>query len=233
MKRNTNINEHINEIMFRSNYRINESPKYHQVINANEEFDEFPKEIAEADEELPPVTAPTKEPAPEPAIDPAQAAAPAQPPVDPNQPPVDDPNMGDPMGYPSMANAMIPEEPDVDELQNEIIKNNLETMKHIHDQLKSLDDFVKSIDTKMSVLTADVEEVRAPSNGEKLMAQKNVSYPYYYNLNDYWQDNSFEHKAQEEDFGQGIQKLSDGTFIADFDDLPKNFGNIDKTFTDY
>ena len=106
-------------------------------------------------------------------------------------------------------------------------------MKHIHDQLKSLDDFVKSIDTKMSVLTADVEEVRAPTNGEKLMAQKNVSYPYYYNLNDYWQDNTFEHKAQEEDFGQGIQKLSDGTFIADFDDLPKNIGNIDKSFTDY
>jgi hypothetical protein len=64
-------------------------------------------------------------------------------------------------------------------------------------------------------------------------SQKNVSYPYYYNLNDYWKDSSFEHKAQEEDFGQGIQKLSDGTFIADFDNLPKNIGNIDKTFTDY
>ena len=164
MKKITNINEHINEIMFRSKYRINESPRYHQVINANEEFDEFPKDLAEADEELPPVTAPTKEPAPEPAIDPAQAAAPAQPPVDPNQPPMDDPNMGDPMADPSMG-AMIPEEPDVDELQNEIIKNNLEAMKHIHDKLKSLDDFVKSIDTKMSVLSSDVEEVRAPSNG--------------------------------------------------------------------
>ena len=237
MKKNVNINDLINEIMFRSNYRINESAKYHQVIDNNEEFDEFPKEISEADDELPPVTAPTEKPAEDgidPAIDPTQEVPKHG--LDPN--PAD---MGDPNNIPDMPNnfdqnnpEVLPEEQiTVDDIQNDIIKTNLETMKYIHDQMKELDRYVKSIDTKMSVLTADVEEVRAPSNGEKLMAQKKVSYPYYYNLNDYWQDNSFEHKQEEENFGHGIKKLDDGTFIADFDDLPKNVGNIDKSFTDY
>lgn len=235
MKKNININNHINEIMYRSNYKINESPKYHQVIDSTEEFDKFPNDISEADEEIPPVNAPTKEVASEPIDDPNQAAIPVddQPNIDPNQQPTDDPNIGDPMGDPAMDTPIIPDEPNVDELQNDIIKTNLEALKHIQDKLKSLDDFVKNIDTKISVLSSDVEEVRAPSNGEKLMSQKKVSYPYYYNLNDYWDDSSFKHKSQEEDFGQGIQKLSDGTFIADFDDLPKNIGNIDKSFTDY
>lgn len=210
------IDKHINEIMFRSNYRINESPKYHQVIEADEVFDDFPKDVTEADE-LPPIEKPEEIP---PVEDKPEVGSSKLPPVDDN-----------PMPDPMMPEMPVEPQISVDDIQNDIIKTNLEAMKHINDQLKSLDDFVKNIDSKMNILTSDVEEVRAPSNGEKLMKQKNVSYPYYYNLNDYWEGNSFNQKK--EDYGQGITKLEDGTFIANFDDLPKTMGNIDKTFNDY
>lgn len=228
MKKNININEHISEIMFRSKYRINESAKYHKIIDNNEEFDEFPKEISEEDE-IPPIG---KEPN-KPIEEPATADLP---PIDSNLPIAgtsDTPEMS-PLDN-SLAPNQIPMEDQVtvDDIQNDIIKTNLETLKHLNQQLKSIDDYIKGIDNKIASLNADVEEVRAPTNGEKLMKQKNVSYPYYYNLNDYWDGNNFEHKREEENFGQGIKKLDNGTFIADFDDLPKNIGNLDKSFTDY
>jgi hypothetical protein len=69
-------------------------------------------------------------------------------------------------------------------------------------------------------LNAEVEEVREPTNGEKLMSKKDVSYPFYYNLNDVWKGNWFE-KNREEENEKGIRELPDGTFIADFDDLPE------------
>jgi hypothetical protein len=228
MKKTININNHINEILFRSNYRINESPKYHQVIGDDEEFDEFPSEISEDNEEIPPIKPPTEP------IDPSQSPeAPIQS-TDPNPAmDVDPNNMSDmPIDFdpnnPTGDN-FIDNEPTVNDIQNEIIKDNIETMKYIHNQMKELDNYMKNIDTKLTVLSSEVEEVRAPTNGEKLMKQKNVSYPYHYNLNDYWGNSPVEEK---ENFGQGIKKMDDGTFIADFDDLRKNM-NIDKTFNEY
>jgi len=78
------------------------------------------------------------------------------------------------------------------------------------------------------MLSADVEEVREPTDSEKLMNKTEVSYPYYFNLNDFWKDNWFDQKrAQNNGINggdaeqQGMKELPDGTYVADFDDLPQ------------
>jgi len=83
-----------------------------------------------------------------------------------------------------------------------------------------LDNSVKALNAKVVELNADVEEVREPTNAEKLMSKKDVSYPYYFNLNDFWNGNWFA-ENREKELSKGIKELPDGTFIADFDDLPK------------
>lgn len=126
-------------------------------------------------------------------------------------------------------------EKDVDEIQNEIIKHNIEAMKAIHDQFENLNNTVETLNQKLDMLGNEVEQVREPSNSEKLMKQKYVSHPYYNNLNDVWGDNWFDNKYSKKgdvdntgnpqtgggnkDVGNGIIELPDGTFIADFDDL--------------
>ena len=55
-----------------------------------------------------------------------------------------------------------------------------------------------------------------------------VSYPYYFNLNDYWSDNWFKNKYSNND---SIKRLPDGTYVANFDDLPsKSSIDINKSF---
>lgn len=232
MKRKISINDHINVIKYRMNYiNINESPKYKEFIANMDEYDEIPKDLYEAgDEDLPPedLGVPVKSEAvpPAPPIDqqptePVGGDAMPQPPIPPtdvdqNQPPV---------------NNMMPEQPatpSVDDIQNDIIKSNLSAMKDINDNLANLSQIADNLNNKLNVIAKDVDEVREPSNGEKLMNKSNVSYPYYFNLNNMWDGNWFNQKrgeAQE----KGINKLEDGTYVADFDNLPKTV-NIDDTF---
>jgi len=110
------------------------------------------------------------------------------------------------------------QENQVDDLQNEIIKHNISAMRSIHDQLAGLSKNIDAMNSKMEELNADVEEVREPTNAEKLMKQSEVSYPYYFNLNDFWQDNWFD---QRRNLGKdkGVRELPDGTYVADFDDF--------------
>jgi len=68
------------------------------------------------------------------------------------------------------------------------------------------------------------------------MNKSNVSYPYYFNLNDLWQDNWFEQKrvgaGGKTDDG-GMKELPDGSYIADFDDLPqKSKIDVQNSFND-
>ena len=124
------------------------------------------------------------------------------------------------------------EVPSVDTIQNDIIKHNIEAMKSIHDQLEGLNMYVQGIDSKLVKLGSEVEEVKEPSDSEKLMNRSKVSYPYYFNLNDVWEDNWFEQKRESEN-SKGIRELPDGTFVGDFDDLPqKSKNDIQKSFND-
>ena len=121
--------------------------------------------------------------------------------------------MGMGMGAPDPAQ-------EVDQLQNDIIKSNIEAMKSIHDQLASLNATVDALNAESKAMKADVEEVREPTNTEKLMSKKNVSYPFYFNLNDFWKGNWFT-EEREKQHERGINELPDGSFVADFDDLPQ------------
>ncbi len=243
--------EYLRKFKHRAGYVINESPKYRPLVTDGEEFDEMPVLTNEAGEQedapkpegqVPP--APSNDqsqgsqtPTPKPAFD-AEAGAepPADIPIDPmaagSEPPIGGPQYPDPNG------SMPPTNPEnqVDDLQNEIIKHNIEAMKSIHDQLEGLNSIIQGLNSKMEVLTADVEEVREPTNAEKLMNKTKVSYPYYFNLNDLWSDNWFDQKrsgANGEKNEVGIKELPDGTYVADFDDLPqKSKIDVQNSFND-
>jgi len=114
---------------------------------------------------------------------------------------------------------------EVDELQNEIIKNNIAAMESMVNKLDSLDQYINQVTQQLDDLNKKVKEVEEPSNVEKMLKQKDVSYPFYLNLNDYWDGNFFDQRREE--LGEeGIKKLPDGTFIADFDDLPVSHNDI-------
>jgi hypothetical protein len=108
-----------------------------------------------------------------------------------------------------------------DEIQNDILKMNIDAMRKMQDVMNDLNTTVDSLNAKVGHLSKDVEEVREPTNVEKLTRKKEDSHPYYYGLNDMWNGSDF--KARLDQVGdEAIIKLSDGTYIADFDDLPKH-----------
>ena len=84
----------------------------------------------------------------------------------------------------------------------------------------------------MATLTQDVEEVREPTNVEKLISKKQDSHPFHYNLADMWNGRDFQARMDYANNGQGnnmgkevdngIRQLEDGSYIADFDALPKH-----------
>jgi hypothetical protein len=242
-KKGNLLDEHLRKIKYRVGYKINESPKYRPLVNDGEEFDKIPltNEAGEQEDaekagggEQPPVPSndqPQNTDAPVPAFDKTggDPLAGGGAPADPNTPP--DPNapvnpMGDDM------NAPIEPQQQVDDIQNEIIKHNIAAMQSIHDKLENLENLEQRLNQKLDALNADVEEVREPTNTEKLMSKKNVSYPYYFNLNDFWSGNWFS-EQREKEHEKGIKELPDGTYVADFDDLPqKSKADIQNSFND-
>jgi hypothetical protein len=220
MKKETNnlSNEHLDKIKHRIAYKINESARYRQLVNTDEEFDQIPLTNEADEEEIPnKENTPEDQPkdtnsvgldAPVPEFDKAGAETEEIPSND-QVPPVNEPQVN-------------PEQ-EVDRIQNDIIKHNIEAMKSIHDQLEGLNNMVQGLNSKLDSLNTEVEEVREPSNVEKLMSKKDSSGPFLYNLNDYWGGNWYneKHGNNEEEVEQGIKKLPDGTYVANFDDLPK------------
>jgi len=246
--------EFLRKFKHRSGYVISESPKYRPLVTDNEEFDEIPALTNEAGEEedapkqgqAPPAPSndqPQNADAPQSPVPAFDAEAGGAPPPEGGIPPEGE--MTDPMGEPvagedPMADPMgapVPEEDpqaEVDDLQNEIIKHNIEAMKGIHDKLEGLNLTIMGLNSKIETLNADVEEVREPTDAEKLMNKTDVSYPYYFNLNDFWKDNWFDQKRTEEGKDeQGMKELPDGTYVADFDDLPhKSKIDVQNSFND-
>jgi len=231
------LEEQLRKFKYRVDYKVNESPKYRPLVNDGEEFDDVPLTNEAGDQEDAPK--PEGQVPPEPSND--QNATPAETPIpafdDPNADPnaQADPNAA-PANDPTAVPAGTPVEPnpeaEVDNIQNDIIKHNIEAMKSIHDQLESLNASIEALNVKSDILAADVEEVREPTNSEKLMNKTKVSYPYYFNLNDLWSGNWFDEKRKEEK-ERGIKELPDGSFVADFDDLPqKSKTDIQNSFNE-
>lgn len=114
----------------------------------------------------------------------------------------------------------VPEK-STDEIQNDIIKLNISAMQKMQGVIDNIDNSIDALNQKVTELSGDVEEVREPTSVEKLESRKDDSHPYYYNLNDMWQGNAFQARADQTG-EQGIRKLDDGSYVADFDDLPKH-----------
>jgi len=228
--------EHLRKIKFRTDYKVNESARYRRLVSDGEEFDEVPntnpyatqsgmpvptspnftneQEGDEPEEEgLAPEMPDTEDVGAEDAPDVPDFVEPGDEET-PTGAPSPDMGGGD-MGMPDES----PEQ-EVDAIQNEIIRHNTEAMKSIHSELQNLNNMVTGLNTELNKLNYDVEEVREPTNVEKMMKKKDVSYPYYFNLNDMWEDNWFSQQRQQSQ-EKGIRELPDGTFVADFDDLPK------------
>ncbi|MFW5847379.1 MAG: hypothetical protein ACOCVF_00470 [bacterium] len=221
---------HIEKIKYRTFYGLNESAKYREVKENT--FDVIPDDLLEdnGDEEAV-ENEPTNQEVPDP-------------PQDDNQ--EDEiPDEGGMEGEPEMSDLPVsPEEEGegVDELQNEIIKLNTLALNNLNQKLDDLRNMTVSLNDKIKDLSYDVEEVREPDTEEKFLNQKNVSFPYYANLNDYWSGNWFEQQKQENrlndvmDGGtyKGIRDVGDNTYIADFDDLPKtNELELKDSFNEY
>jgi len=235
-KKSKLVEEQLRKFKHRVEYKVNESPKYRPLVGIGEEFDEVPALTNEAGEQE---DAPKPEGAEPPAPSNDQPVG-----IDAPVPAFDktggdsgeipaDPMAGGDMGIDPMGmGAPVEPENQVNDIQNEIIKHNIEAMKSIHDQLESLSAEVKALNTKSDALSADVQEVREPTNSEKLMNKTSVSYPYYFNLNDFWSGNWFNEKREKE-MNKGVKELPDGTFVADFDDLPqKSKIDVQNSFND-
>lgn len=250
-EKKSNVSEGLEAFKYRVNYVVNETPKYRSLVGNTEEFDEVPAITNEAGEQEDAEKLGNMNP-PAPSND---QPLEGQPPVPMDAPPGApvDPMAADPMGDPVAGNVppdpgVVPPDPmaapvdpmaapagpenQVDDLQNDIIKHNIEAMKSIYDQLAGMNDNFEAMNARMDDLNADVEEVREPTNAEKLMNQSNVSYPYYFNLNDFLQDNWFDQQRQGEQ-DNGVKELPDGTYVADFDDLPlKSKTDVQDSFND-
>jgi hypothetical protein len=258
MKKGKSVDKNrIDEILYRSNYKVNESPRYKPITEKEDNYDRLPVEIYNTTDGMPVPQTPTftneadiedappigqKKPVdtdtstdqpilqnPKEANPTDASQEPPKPPIDMNAPPTDQPMPPEHGLDPNPA--LAPEVP-VDNIQNDIIKHNIEAMKAIHDQLEGLNDVVNGLNDKLKLLHADVEEVREPTNVEKLMNKTQVSYPYYFNLNDVWKGNFFDQNRESED-SKGMRKLPDGTYVADFDDLPQHSKiDVEKSFNE-
>ena len=236
-KNDNNLNEHLRRIKYFTDYKINESPKYRPLVGNNETFDQVPTLTNEqGDEELSATDKPNTPETPETPINANVGTNAPAPPVDGGNSVSPPTNAGD-MNTPNMGSTTsdVPGmnvNPPVDEIQNEIIKHNIEAMKSIHNELENLNNVVQGLNNQLKTLNSEVEEVREPSNTEKLLNKKQVSYPYYFNLNDMWSDNWFEQNRVNSN-EKGIRELPDGSYIADFDDLPqKSKLDIQNSFND-
>jgi hypothetical protein len=250
-KRKNPVDEHINKIKHRIGYSINETPKYKPLIE--DEFDELPTEIyatqdgqpvpnpagtdAYLEEQEPEADNPAELPgapelAPKEPAEPSNAEEPKE--VDVDELPEEDPTEMPPetevdVEATAEEEPIVEPEENVNQIQNDIIKHNIEAMKGLTNKLQDLEQINSQLNQQLAALSAKVEEVEEPTDAEKLMKRKDVSYPYYFNLNDFWKGSFFDKKNGE----SGIKEMPDGTYIADFDDLPTpNSMDIKDSFND-
>lgn len=229
------LKKQIDRINYISGYVVNESPSYRPIMD-DSSFDSIPEgwNMKEADAPAPTPEPNAAPPTPAPTPTPtsgstAPASAPAEaPPIAPALPPVDaaptpspeaamDSSIGSsPSPSPEMGGAM---QPDKDQLQNEVMRFQLDAMKKMSQKIDQLEGIISGLNAQQAELYSEVEKVRDPSDVEKFDNRKQDSSPYYFNLNDMWNGNTFQ--ARMDNFNsQGIVKTKDG-YVADFDQLPK------------
>jgi hypothetical protein len=224
------IQEQINKMLYKATYLISESPTYKSILE-DAVFDEIPEAEAPAPEDKPmPEPAPnnaapdanTAPPAsPEPAAGatpPAPAPAPATPPM----PPVPaspemgaDPSMGATNGFSEPAPVVDEKE----EMEKEVMRLQIDAMKQMSAKIKEMESVIGGLNSQLADFSKEVDKVKEPTDVEKFQERKLDSHPYYYNLNDLWNNNTFQARMDGMN-SKGIVKTDDG-YVADFDDIPK------------
>jgi hypothetical protein len=117
-----------------------------------------------------------------------------------------------------------------EDIQNQLLKLQVSALEKMNSKMDLMDTTIAQMRQMMNNLSNDVEEVREPTNVEKVAARKEDSHPYYYRLNDLWQGNAFQARMDEKGV-DGMKQLEDGTFIADFDNFPElNQMELKKSF---
>jgi len=210
------VNEHVDKILYYSKYNMNESPRYKELLDGVDQDDQIPDSIMP---QVTPISANDSnvheddENLDEPTSDETGLGDEQPTDVEPT------PETGDLPPEGIEPTPEVPQPQDTDDIQNEIIKLNIAAMEKLRTKMEMLDVGIDDLNDKFTTLHHDVEEVKEPTNVEKLMNKKADSHPFYYNLNDMWKGNQFQ--ARRDELGEnGIKQLEDGTYVADFDDLP-------------
>lgn len=199
MRKPKNLKEHLQKIKYHANYNYIKEAYISEV--EDEDYDEIPDELFE-DEDTPEEDNQLGDVTPE-------------------------EDAGEDIGDTNVDIQTEPEEDltpepqaSKDELQTQALRAQIEAMQKMSQKIDSLENVIKNMGGKVSELNADVEEVKEPEPIEKFNQRKKDSHPFYYGLNDMWNGNVFQSKREE--LGEdGIIKLEDGSYIADFDDLPQ------------
>ena len=241
------MKEHIEKIMSKSGYVL-ESPSYRAIID--DDFDSYDDPNALVSTTPSPVdgTSPLREEDPLPdeegeenamgdlEMDALGGEQPAEEPAAPAPDAGMEGGAPDEVAPPEMGGEMTGEvpaddaggevtTPSPDELQNEIIKKNIDVMKQLNQKIDDLESGINNLNMqnqdlafKTQEMEKEVEEVREPTNVEKLMTKKEDSHPYYYGLNDMWEGNWFQ--ARRDELGErGMKQMDDGSYVADFDEI--------------
>ena len=225
IEKKNSMNETVDRMKYLFNYALNEAS--YKLIDGIEEDDSLPEEIWTEPSPVSPVSPndsnvmeddePQMDNEGLPVEEPAEGEFPEEE-MGGEEEMAADPAMDGEMG---MEEPMPePKEPSANEIQNNILKSSISAMQKMNDELNTLESTLGMLNTKIDGLNAEVEEVKEPTNVEKLMSRKEDSHPFYYNLNDMWDGNSFQARRQVEN-SEGMKKTDDGSFIADFDTLPK------------
>lgn len=205
------MNNHIKKILHKSDYILSETAKYHPVLDEVENDDILPDEISKN------IDSPEDKSNDD--IEIGNDAVGDNTNVEPQQDAILEPTpkMSEPQEVPDTQES-------IDKVQNEILKLNLETMKKVQTEIDSLNSKLDELSNSVGILNQDVEEVKEPTDIEKLTSRKIDSHPYYMNLNDMWYDGAFQGRRDQFE-EKNMKKLDDGTYIADFDTIKSEFNN--------
>lgn len=221
------LRKQIDRINYIAGYVVNESPTYRPIIDSSS-FDSIPEEFHMKEADAAPSTPePAATPVPtsgatapsSPLSTPAADAAPMPSAPAPEMPQASPPPMPEPPPMQPEPMAAAPVEPSAQDLQKEVMRFQLDAMKKMSQKIDQLEGVISSLNAQQAELHSEVEKVKDPSDVEKFAERKQDSSPYYFNLNDMWNGNTFQ--ARMDNFNsKGIIKTDDG-YIADFDNLDK------------
>lgn len=122
-----------------------------------------------------------------------------------------------------------------DEITKDVLDLQLSAMKNMAEKLDTLELGMQGIATKMDIMSKDVEEVREPSDVEKLRSRAMDSYPYNLKMDDLWKPDGFKNQTEIGNINtpEGMKKTEDG-YIADYDMLNKKSDKeLEDSFSDY